>query len=339
MIRVKFLSKNPIPEFQFAAKSSQHNDVIFELNPKSRDYDWLVVYDDLAPLKNERFAMSQEELACPAQNTMLLTYEPSSIKLYGKDYTHQFGVVMTSHEEHILKHPNRFFMPPVGFWYYGDADDCTNTPTIKHKDLSIFMSAKADKHTMHALRYNFLCDIRDHFGDRADIFGKGERFLEKKCEGLDHYRYTLALENHLSPHHWTEKLSDAFIGYTMPLYAGCSNVSDYFPEDSFIQLDMRDSKAAIDIIEKTIADNRYEDCLPAIIEARRRVLDDYNLPNYIAGAIKKNTSSYVPQNKGHILSRRLKRVQNPANMLRYGWEKVQNRYYFSRQNRDYRGYL
>jgi len=339
LIRIKFLSKNPIPEFQFAAKGSAHDDVVFDLDPTSRTYDWLVVYDDLAPRDGDRFSMAHEDLACPAENTMLVTYEPSSVKLYGDDYTRQFGVVLTSHEEHILSHPNRFFMPPVGFWYYGEESDCLPAPPAKTKDLSIFMSAKAEKYTMHALRYDFLCAVRDHFGDRADLFGKGERFVDKKCEGLNDYRYTLALENHISPHHWTEKLSDAYLGYSLPFYAGCPNTKDYFPKESFIQLDLRNSEQAIEIIEKAISEDAYTKRLSAIIEARQRVIDDYNLPNYISAFIKNNQTLFVPDNKGKILSRRRKRLENPKNMLRYAWEKIQNRRYFARQNRDYRHYL
>ena len=48
---------------------------------------------------------SVEELACPQSQTILLTYEPSSVKFYGRDYVNQFGSVLTSHEPEILKHP------------------------------------------------------------------------------------------------------------------------------------------------------------------------------------------------------------------------------------------
>ena len=50
----------------------------------------------------------------------------------------------------------------------------------------------------------------------------------------------IAVENHIAPHHWTEKLSDSFLGYCLPFYIGCPNAADYFPEQSFIGLDIED---------------------------------------------------------------------------------------------------
>ena len=70
----------------------------FTFDPDARDYDWLVVYDDLPPVAGERFSDRVEVLACPPGNTLLITTEPSSIKTYGSAYTAQFGHVLTSQE-------------------------------------------------------------------------------------------------------------------------------------------------------------------------------------------------------------------------------------------------
>eukprot|EP01028_Stygiella_incarcerata_P012144 TRINITY_DN7303_c0_g1_i3.p1 TRINITY_DN7303_c0_g1~~TRINITY_DN7303_c0_g1_i3.p1 ORF type:complete len:232 (-),score=-73.43 TRINITY_DN7303_c0_g1_i3:13-708(-) len=67
-----------------------------------------------------------------------------------------------------------------------------------------------------------------------DIFGKGINPIKDKFNGLASYKYSIAIENSSSPHYWTEKISDCFLSYTVPIYYGCTNIGNYFPKDSFI---------------------------------------------------------------------------------------------------------
>lgn len=341
--RVKIVSKNPLAPFQLELPAPGFEHIVYTQDPETQSYDWLVVYDDLPPLGDERFSKRQEVLACPNENTILLTYEPASVKIYGYDYTHQFGTVLTSHSPQDLKHPGRRDMPPVGIWYYGDEKDMARVPQApaKKSDLSIFMSAKADKHTVHALRYRFFEASRDYFGDRATYFGRQYNYVDKKASGLDDFKYTLALENHIGPHHWTEKLSDAFLGYCLPFYDGCTNLDAYFPRDSYIKIDMRDPRAAFKEIEAAIQRDAYASALPSIIEARRRVIEEFNLPMMIGRAITEaeqalDGARYIPNNQGRIISRRARRLQTPFSALRYAYEKTQSRINFYRQNQAYR---
>ena len=114
---------------------------------------------------------------------------------------------------------------------------------------------------------------------------RGVRHVEKKAECLDHYRYTIAVENHVGPHHWTEKLSDSFLGYCLPFYFGCPNATAYFPEESFIPIDIENPRAAADTIREAMAGGEYKRRLPAIVEARRRVIEEYNLANVVGDMI------------------------------------------------------
>ena len=106
--------------------------------------------------------------------------------------------------------------------------------------------------------------------------------MQDKAEALRPYRYHVAIENHVGQHHWTEKLADAFLGHTLPLYFGCPNLSDYFPEDSFLRIDIQDAAAAADLISRAVADDLYSQRLPAIREARRRVLEEFDLFSVIS---------------------------------------------------------
>ena len=266
-IRIKFVSKNPIEHAHFTELPNRHPEMEFVLDPAARDYDWFVVYDDLPRSRGERFPVSREPLACPARNTILMTYEPSSVKFYGDDYTNQFAHVLTSHEPDMLSHAGRHDAPPAGKWFYGSVADALrhSSPPEKDAQVCIFLSAKRMSHTLHGKRFAFQKALTRLLPE-LDVYGRGIRHVEKKAECLDRYRYTVAVENHVGPHHWTEKLSDSYLGYCLPFYFGCPDAAVYFPEESFISIDMDDPRAAADTIREAVAGDEYRRRLPAINE-------------------------------------------------------------------------
>ena len=278
-IRVKLLGRVPQRLWlrQFPGQRPTWDRCDFVFDPAAREYDWLVVYDDLPPITGERFSLRQEALACPREHTLLITTEPPSIKAYGKAFVAQFGRVLTSQPDWALPHPGRIFSQPALRWFYGvgrnrlcTVDQMSERPPLeKTKILSTVCSSKQQRHTRHNRRYRFTQALKEHLPE-LDIYGRGVRDIDDKAETLDEYRYHLAIENYLGRHHWTEKLADAFLGVTLPFYCGCPNAAEYFPPDSFIPIDINDVKGAATIIRRAIEDNEFEKRLPVILEARRR---------------------------------------------------------------------
>lgn len=324
-IRVKFLSRTKLPDgnigrdylrrFPGRVPSFSRCDFIFD--PAARDYDWLVVYDDLARQN------PVELLACPPAHTLLLTGEPSSITVYGRAFLRQFGHVLTGQEPWALRHPRAIRRQAGLLWYYGGKQNrgafdtlVTATPPSKTKALSTVCSAKAMKHTLHGLRLDFTRRLKSDL-PVLDVFGYGMGELRDKADALDPYKYHLAIENHSSEHHWTEKLADAFLGHCLPLYFGCTNLDDYFPRDSYIRIDIRDYAQARAEIERIVASDEYERRLPAIIEARRRVLHDYATFPQLARLIEERHDPAAPRARpGKILrGRRIIRIRNPFSTL------------------------
>jgi len=160
-----------------------------------------------------------------------------------------------------------------------------------------------------------------------DLFGRDTAHaLDDKADCLREYRYHVAIENFIGEHHWTEKLADAFLGETLPFYAGCPNAAAYFPEQSFIPIDLRDARRAVYTIQKAIAENEYEKRAPAIREARRRVMFEYNLFAVLAREIsQRHDAAAKPMPGLDILSRRAMRSSNPGVALRDVYGKVRGR--------------
>lgn len=323
-IVVKFVLKNPIRKE--LAWRRQLPDLApglgrcrFIFDPDARAYDWLVVYDELPP--------EGEVLACPQAHTLLITVEPSSIKVYGNAYLRQFGAVLTSHEPWAMKHPNLIRHMPCLHWFYG-RPTTADTPTLTYdtlaqmpapdKDLlvSAACSNKRMGHTLHRARYDFVQAVKAELPE-MDVFGHGVRPINDKAESLDRYKYHLALENHWAPHHITEKLTDAFLGHALPFYFGAPNASDYFPGDSFVPIDIRRPTESIGIIRQAISDSLFDKRQDALAEAKRRVLEEHNLFAVLAREIDRLDTGRRGADGGRLINRRVYRKRNPLGALAY----------------------
>lgn len=284
---VKFLSRlNPGEWLRyFSNPTMRWGSCQFTFARDADAYDWLVVYDDLPPQAGQGRDQAVENLRCNPQDTLLITTEPESIKTYGKGYTAQFGHVLTSQPEWALPHACRHYQHAANHWFYGSGQkhwksyaEMRAGPSFEDKvhDLSCVFSPKQQTHTLHAQRFQFIKRLTELLSD-VTLFGRGAIPMDDKADALHPFRYHIAIENHIAPHHITEKLTDAFLGRCLPFYAGAPNAADYFPADSFIPLDIHDADGAARVIIEAIRNNEWEIRLRAIDEARHRVLEHENL--------------------------------------------------------------
>ena len=294
----------------------------FTFNPEEKDYDWLVVIDDIPRI----LPNGAEILSCPKENTILVTTEPSSITRYGRAFSKQFHYLLTNQDEQVLPHPNAIRSQTGMLWYYGkDYDSIVSvTHPNKTKKISTICSNKRQGHTIHRRRYDFTKIMEERIPE-LERFGRGFTWIDTKAEGLDDYEFHVAIENHYAPNVWTEKLADAFLGFTVPIYYGCPNVYDYFPEESLIQIDIFDTEGSIAKIKEVIAaEGEYERRLDAVKEARRRVIEEYNLFAMINNIIENanDESSLVSHHK--IYNRRIMRVRHLPDLLRFFSFRIKN---------------
>jgi hypothetical protein len=158
-------------------------------------------------------------------------------------------------------------------------------------------------------------------------FGRGFKWIETKAEAIDDYEFHVAIENHYAPNVWTEKLADTFLGYAVPIYYGCPNIYDYFPEDSIILIDIYDVEGSIKKIKEIIATpGEYERRLPAIKEARRKVIEEYNLLAMIDKVVTENSDKKKSEisSKNKIYNRRKMRTKSFSDLFAFlGW-KIKN---------------
>jgi hypothetical protein len=228
------------------------------------------------------------------ENTILLTTEPRSVLVYPQRYIDQFGMVVTCQEQ--TRHRNVRFGPAILPWFVGykpdghggyifsqDYDSLSRPSdmTEKTKLLSVITSNKAFTRG-HLDRIKFVEKLKEHYGDQIDIFGRGFRSFDDKWDVLRPYKYHIAIENSSQHYYWTEKISDCFLTETFPFYYGCTNLTDYFPREAFLPIDIRQPEQAVSIIEQAIRSKRFEQSASVLAQCKRQVLGPYNMFEYVA---------------------------------------------------------
>lgn len=227
------------------------------------------------------------------ENVILATSEPYSVLAYPRDYCNQFGLVCSCQEN--LKHRNVKFTPAIIFWFAGVRFDAKGRPTPvkdydclkaaptpeKTKLISVVSSTKAFTKG-HVDRIRFVERLKERYGDKIDVFGRGYNGFEDKCDVVNPYKYHIVIENSRAKYYWTEKLSDSFICESYPIYYGCTNINEYFPDGSYSTIDINDFDGAVKVIDELLANDVYEKAKPLLKECKDKVLDEYNLFNYLA---------------------------------------------------------
>ena len=148
---------------------------------------------------------------------------------------------------------------------------------LKKRTLSIAASTLA-KFPGHKLRFQFINELLSRFPElNSHTFGKGRKQeLIQKLDGLNDYRFSIAIENSCTPSYITEKFYDCIIAGCVPLYYGAPNIGDYFPIDSYIPLPINNIEECCRIISE-LSESDYERRIPALIEARSLIQEKYSL--------------------------------------------------------------
>jgi hypothetical protein len=266
--------------------SGQWKDSIYAINDHLDKCDIWVVQGDLD---------KKETVQCKGPTVFIIS-EEVEMKRWNDKFLQQFDMVLGSQEG--IVHPDYRRGQYVCPWQINKGYD--ELSAMGKPEKTEVLSAIVSDSTYldgHKKRFAFVNQLKGHFKDRLHWFGRGNLFVEDKWDGLAPYRYSIAIENSVHPHYWTEKIADCFLSYAIPLYYGCSNISDYFPNGSYIPIDVNDMPGSVQRIEEAIASNWYENNMAALKEARRLILEEYQFFPWINKQVSKMPASAIPVKK------------------------------------------
>ena len=253
--------------------------------------------------------VSIEKTICDPKHIVYISMEPNeNVGHITKKFLNQFSHLVICDREII--HKNITYSNGLTWWvginvnhkngqHIFDKDftlDYNQLKILKKSEkinrISIIVSSKTFLNG-HKKRLRFLNEITKlPIGKYIDVFGGGFNAIPEKLEAISPYKYHLVLENDIVKDYWSEKLADAFIGYSYPIYYGCPNISDYFSNDSLSVIDIDDventAKKLMQLIDEGIGlENEI-----AINMAREMILDKYNIFQLISNICIEAAESY-----------------------------------------------
>ncbi len=239
----------------------------------TRDCDYTIVLN---------YSSREVSVHCPSDHVWVLMQEPpneyfrfmhKADDFYGRVFTQD---VSLTGPRYVMSHP------AVPWHLDRDYDYLTSCSVPdKTKHLSWVTSDKC-LFDGHRARMRFLDRILPQV--EFDLFGRGFGPLDDKWDGLAPYRYSLAIENYQCPHYWTEKLADCYLSWSMPIYYGCPNITDYFPPESLVLIDIDDPEVGKQI-QSIAASDLWKKRRDAVAHARRLVLDRYQFFPHVSSLI------------------------------------------------------
>lgn len=246
------------------------------------EWDVVVVYENTG---------SHDTFKCRKGGLVFIAGEPPLMRPYPTAYLKQFDIVVlpkpnVRHPHHILSHG--FLNWSLGFGFKTHVnqysyEDLVNLKPEKVKDISIVTSSKAMM-PGHVQRLRIIEQLKKDFPGQIDYFGAGHNPVEFKADALLPYRFHICMENCTIPYYWTEKFSDPVLAESVPIYAGCTNIDDYFHGKGYLTFNFSDYQS-LKLTIKRILDSPkevYHTYLPALKETKRNIME---LENVIPFAI------------------------------------------------------
>lgn len=249
-------------------------------------WDIVVVYEGLS---------QSYQLNCRERGVIFISGEPPTSSVYPSAFLKQFDCVLSSHKK--IKHPNSFLWQQSLPWHIGfshsnkhynlDYNQMLELKPEKTKLIST-MCSFVDILPGHIKRNNLVLNIINKYRDQIDVYGRNYHYIDDKAEAILPYRFHLCIENSSIDDYWTEKLSDSFLGYSVPIYIGCTNINQYFPADAMYVCSMEDVDGLYATLDYIINNPQeaYDAKWNGLNLAREKIMNEYNIVQTLEYVLK-----------------------------------------------------
>ena len=132
---------------------------------------------------------------------------------------------------------NKYLLEEIhntSFFYFGSTFiQNSDKIDLQKKNMASLIASNQNKLTGHKLRHEVVQHIKNN-NSNVSVIGRGYKPFENKEDGLKSYRYSIVIENTSELDYFTEKVIDACLLETIPIYWGAPNISKYFDTRGFI---------------------------------------------------------------------------------------------------------
>jgi len=196
----------------------------------------------------------------PQGKKIFLQCEPSvivgdSVEKYLLNNFHLYDFILTWNQKILDNCSNAIFYPFGSTWISNDFE-------IKEKIFKLsFLRGQKDFATGHRIRHQIfklqqnIKNIPIDFRDQVSSGDVRNNFLFSDSQ------FTLVVENCSQKNYFTEKLMDALITKTVPIYFGCPNINDFFNKKGI--LTFNNVEEFFNIINN-LNDKTYQDMVDSV---------------------------------------------------------------------------
>lgn len=271
---------------QFKISDQHVSDIEFVTN--ASDYDINLVYGYITDNLNNK-------------PTLVFPQEPSWSGSHQKTFHNiknvkVFGFETNYYDPQTIVHPTiaHMFYGGRGPWEEGfdnwNYTNLMNNSFPKNKGICSFVSNRGlgeNSYPEHCL-YQERVDLVQNLSTKlpfVDFYGWGDfnnlkPFAHKKYDAIKDYKFCLTIENSRENNYISEKFYDCILTNTIPIYYGCKNIKDYWPENCYFVLDsITDHNYVLETLTwiSNNADKLYKQLLPDIIKMKTKYFNDFNL--------------------------------------------------------------
>jgi hypothetical protein len=169
------------------------------------------------------------------------------------------------------------WMDPISFWNY---ENLITTNFFKNKNISSSVTKTNLDYggsCLYPQRTKIASIVENlHF---IDIFNGGNS-SPKRHDALVDYKFNISIENEYQYNWISEKFYDCILTDTIPIYFGCKNIKNIYPEDGYILIedinDINQINELLVYIEKN-ADLVYKQKIDGLRQIKKRYFKEYNL--------------------------------------------------------------
>ena len=231
-------------------------------SPAETSSAWLVVFDE---------APAGFSTTVPRERRILFVTEPPEIKKYPRSYLGQFGTVVSPYDLRGVERHSMVISNPCLSWHHG-VERASGKNISKFSRLnefrtfpmpekpgivSVVCSSKTATSAQRA-RLALVRMLKERLGDALHVYGREFNPVGDKMSAIAPYKYHVVLENNYLDNFWTEKLSDAWLGWALPLYLGAPNLGAVCPAPGFVPLPLGDLEACAQSILSAIKSRLWE---------------------------------------------------------------------------------
>jgi hypothetical protein len=165
----------------------------------------------------------------------------------------------------------------LDFWCYDNLNDKT---FIKTKNISSSIT-KLNEDYGNTCLYPQRFKISNMIDDMSfiDCYGGGNSSPKKK-DALVDYKFNLVVENEHGENWITEKFYDSVLTDTIPIYFGCKNIKEIYPEGGYLLIEDIDNLEEISNLLNNVdknADKIYSENIDSIRRIKKKYFEKYNL--------------------------------------------------------------